>query len=1305
MVSILATNARIKTLNRKYRYFNLQSMKSIFTIIGVLIAALLVAQRPILIQETFNWTDAPIVHNPTGNAEKKIWTFEDAYSNPKHYSLPLYSKRFRLSGAGSLNVTIKDAKFEQFDKTASSDDAYLKETLQIRTTIEKDRNQYYGKVFFIPVVKKGNQYEKLVNVSLAIDYIPQENSQARPRGTEHTFNSVLSDGLIYKIAIDKTGLYRLDYNFLKEELSIDIDNIDPTTIKIYGNGGGLLPQTIADFRYDDLQENAIQIVGEEDGRFDTNDYMLFYAEGPHKWRFNEREQLFNRELNIYDNNNFYFIKIGGETGKRIANQGSIPNTNFTTNSFNDFFRFEEELINLLDDFTFGQGTGKIWYGDLFETIRERNYAEFSFPNIIPTEEANIKVAFAGRSNTNTAYTASVGNRQFSANIRRSNTGDIEDEYAHIGLINGSFLPESEEITVSINYPQTASSVGWLDYIQINARRELSYTGGQMSFRDIKTLDFPTSTFQLSNAANSTVWDVSNPLAPLNQQYDLVGNQLSFGVNTNSLKEFIVFDNATEFFVPEAIGLIPNQNIHQISSADVLIIYPKEFENAAFQLAEHRRNHSGFEVQTVLIDEIYNEFASGRLEPTAIRDFVKMVFDRSSKFNYLLLFGDGSFDFKNIKRLENPSGFIPVFETDESLHPIEGFPTDDYYALLSDNEGANLRGALDIAVGRIPVKTPEEAQAVVNKIINYETNPKSLGDWRLRQSFMADDEDNSIHQRQANDISTKVDTLYDVYNVNKIYLDAFQQITTPGGQRYPAAKEALNNDIFKGILVLNYLGHGGSKGWTQERVLETNDILGWTNFDKLPLLVTATCSFTGYDDPNFVTAGEHALLNPVGGAVGLFTTVRAVYSSSNERLTKAVFNQLYEKVNGVHPPIGELMRLGKNSNSSDTTGINSRKFTLIGDPSMQLALPKFDIVTTSINGAAIESNRIDTIQALEKVTVEGYVSDAQGNPLTSFNGKIFPTVFDKKTSVSNLGNDIGSRILSFDIQKNVLFKGVASVVNGRFQFTFVVPRDINYQFGFGKISYYAEDGRTDAAGYYNNLIIGGTKPDAAIDNEGPLVEVFINDSTFVFGGTTGPNPTLLVSLSDENGINVSGTSIGHDLTAVLDNNTQNTLLLNDFYEAAQDDHTRGIVRFPLGDIEEGTHQIRVKAWDVFNNSSEGITEFVIASSQEAALERVLNYPNPFTTNTQFQFLHNIGAGQLMEVQVRIFTVSGRLIKTIDADIVSDGISVNGIEWDGRDDFGGELARGTYLYKVSVRPSNNSGIGAEIHSDFEKLVILK
>lgn len=1275
----------------------------LITLIGIYFSTISAfATNPIRIEKKLIWSEVPISHNPTGNHEKSIWHFEDAVYNPKHPSLPLVSERFLLPSDGQLVVRVIRTQFSSLNKKETADDTFLKENIQFFTTIEQDRHQFYGKVFFIPITKKGNQYKKLTSFEVQIDFQPTAPLSS-PRNRQHTFNSVLKDGAIYKIAVDQSGIYKIDYNFLKETLKIDIDNINPANIKLFGNGGGSLPEPISTFRYDDLQENAIQVIGGEDGRFDPNDYIIFYGDSPHTWKYDQENQEFNRITNIYDDNNYYFIKISSGNGLRVKDQNSISNTNYTTNAYDDYLRLEEDLINLLDNFSSAQGTGQDWYGDLFETIRERTYDDFVFPDILTSEQAKIKTEFAGRSGNATTFSVSIETNEYNKNIRSTRLGDIEAIYARTATISESFFPEKERIPVTIKYPQSASSTGWLDYIQLNVRRRLNYSQSQQLFRDSKTLDFPNSTFQISNVNdNVVIWDITNPIIPTNQLFDFSGNELSFGVNTSQLKEFIAFNANTDLLSPEAIGQIENQNLHNIDNIDLAIVYHKNFEQAASQLAEHRETHNGYQVSLVPIDQIYNEFSSGHIDPTAIRDFSKMLFDRNKRFRYLLLFGDGSFDYKNIKNLNNPSGFIPAYETKESLHPIEGFPTDDYYALLSDSEGGNLKGALDIATGRLPVKTPEEAQAVVNKILNYDKNPTTLGDWRLNQAFVADDEDSSIHQRQSNGISTKVDTTYDIFNVNKIFMDAFQQITTPGGQRYPAVKEAIANAIFKGTLIINYIGHGGSKGWAQERILETNDVTSWTNFNKLPLFVTATCSFAGYDDANFVTAGEHVLLNPRGGAIALYTTVRAVYSSSNERLTKAVFNQLFEKVDGVHPPIGELLRLGKNSNSADTTGSNSRKFTLLGDPSMQLAFPEYTIQTTGVNNREIKDGQIDTISALQKVTITGIITDTEGKIIPSFNGKIYPTVYDKKTRIANIQNDATSRILPFDVQKNILFKGVASVEEGRFSFSFVVPKDINYQYGSGKISYYAENGKEDAAGYYNNIIIGGTDTNAAEDEEGPLIEVFMNDSTFVFGGTTNPNPTLLVRLSDESGINVTGSSIGHDLTAILDDQTNNTITLNDFYEATINDHTKGTVRFPLKDLSPGTHQIKVKAWDIFNNSSEGLTEFIVATSEKIALERILNYPNPFTTSTTFQFVHNLTPGQLLDVQIRIFTISGRLVKTIEEQVVSEGNTVRGITWDGRDEYGGHLARGVYVYKVNIRPQDSSRTG---NSGFEKLVILK
>ncbi|MFK7935929.1 MAG: type IX secretion system sortase PorU, partial [Saprospiraceae bacterium] len=1262
-----------------------------------------VAYSQVRLQKTLQWEDEPWVYtSPQTGEELEIWQFTDASFLTKTPTLPVVSERISVPNGAILSVRLVKGDFVSFAKSASADDDKLTEQITFQTEVARARNQSYGYISFVPIIKKGSQYERLESYELEVTWTINLQTLAKGGGGENTRNSVLETGTIYKIAVEETGIHQITYDFLTTSLEINLANVEPRNIQIFGNGGGMLPERNSVERYDDLVENAIQIVGEDDGSFNESDYILFYGESPDKWTYQENNNRFKRSEHFYDTKNYYFIKIGNTPGKRVAAQSSLNSTAYTTNEFDDYAFYEVEEVNLMDPANGTQGTGKTWFSDYFKNIKERSY-EFEFPNRIVADPVKITAQMAGRSSSgNLTYFAvdlPGSERLVSSQMNGTNlASSAERRYASLGSMVKETTSSNENIDLTLSYPVsqsgTASSVaaeGWVNYIEVNARRRLTMVGNQLLFRDLQSINQPNTTFQL-NGSNVTIWDISNPLDPRSQEINTSGNQISFGVNTDTtnqspIREFIAFNG--NFLAPEAVGNIPNQNIHGIDNIDFVIIYHADFVDAANQLAEHRRSHSGMDIALVEVSEVYNEFSSGKQDPAAIRDFAKMLVERNDKFKYLLLFGDGSFDYKSIKGGGN-SNFVPAYETDESLHPIDGYPSDDFYGLLSDDEGTpTLRGALDIGIGRLPIKTAAEASNVVNKIIHYDTNPKTLGDWRLRMVWVADDEDNNRHLNDTESIAYMSDTLYPFFNQEKVYLDAFQQVSSAGGEGYPDVTDALNTNIFKGMLAMNYLGHGGSGGWTQERVLDSDrgDIRNWSNYDQLPLFITATCSFSGYDDRNQVTAGEQVLLNPRGGGIGLLTTVRSVFASQNARLVTGVMQHLFKKIDGKVPPMGDVTRIAKNSVSS--TGENNRRFTFLGDPSMKLALPEHNVVTTRVDEISVTNSSVDTLRALQKITIAGEVHDSDGRLLEDFNGILFPTLYDKSVTFQTLGNDDSSPIRDFDLQKNVIFKGRASITDGRWKFTFVVPRDINYEFGLGKISYYAHDGVSeDASGNYENVVIGGTDENALADDQGPQVEVYMDNESFVFGGVTSPDPLLLVKLADDNGINVAGNSIGHDLEGTLDNNTQNAIRLNDFYEAALDDYTKGEVRYQLSDLEDGLHTIKVRAWDVANNPAEGYTEFVVASDAEVALKNVLNYPNPFVQNTCFQFDHSL-RGQEMEVLVQIFTVGGRLVKTLESNIINDGAVRQGdcIPWDGLDDFGDKLGRGVYLYKIKVRAANS------------------
>ncbi len=1289
-------------------------MKNIYTVLALCLLYLSPAfgNSPIILHEVFQWDETAMPFS-VGNQEYERWSFRGAVISDERPDLPYLIRRFPVERNGRLQVEVVEARYEDFERQSTPGDVHLADRLIFETTVERHRTGFSGSVAFTPIIRQGGRYQRLVEVELRVSLIPDPVAERRG-GPDNTTTSVLSEGALYKIAIPETGIYRLTYAFLRDELGVAVDNIDPARIQLFGNGGGMLPEFIDDQRIDDLAENHIFVAGEADGRFDPGDFILFYGEGPDRWRYEAEDGRFTMEKNVYSTSNYYFLRFGIANGQRLRDQPSLPGTSYNSSAFDDFARFEEDEANLLHRWELTrQGSGKTWYGDQLRNAREREYRGlFTFPNPVAGAPARIVARMVLRAGVPSRFNLVIGGRTLvsSQALRvdpligaRAN----EVDYAHPALINDVITLPAPEVDLSLRYPYPSGpgdgSEAWLDYIELNVRRQLTLTGNQMTFRDLQSLSHPSTTFQLEGSnENTEVWEITDPLRPRRQESALTGSRLSFGLNTQQLRTFIAFNTNAELLTPEAVGRIDNQNLHGLENVDMAILYHADFEAEARRLAGHRQQHSSLQVALVRIDQLYNEFSSGRVDPTAIRDFARMLYQRSPGFRYLLLFGDGSFDPRDIYGYGN--NFIPVYET-ESLDPILAFPSDDYFGLLENNSPSNpLAGTMSIAVGRLPVNSPEQAQAAVNKIISYDTNRETLGDWRNRLVFVGDDEDGNQHTRQADEIASDLSERYGYFNTEKIFLDAYPQITGPGGQRFPAATEAINQNIFKGALTITYLGHGGSQGWAQERVLQIPDITAWENTDRLPLFVTATCSFAGYDEATFTTAGEEAFLNPRGGAIALLTTVRAVYSSANRELTEEALLRLFERPNGQILTIGEAMQRAKNSFTSSFLITNSRKFALLGDPSLKLAMPEYKVVTTRIDEQPLAGP--DTLRALQRVTIEGQVTDAGGQTLTDFNGILYPTVFDKKLELKTLGQDFTP--FPYDIQKNIIFKGRASIQNGAFKFTFVVPKDINYTFGNGKISYYASDEQSsqDATGNYNSIIIGGTDPDAADDDQGPEVEVFMNTEDFVFGSVTGPSPTLLVVLRDDNGINVVGNSIGHDLEAFLNEDTQNSILLNDFYEATLDDYREGTVRYPLARLEEGRYSIRVKAWDVANNSSQGYTEFIVAPSEGIALKHVLNYPNPFTDQTCFQFDHNL-AGQEIDILINIYTISGRLVKTIETTIFSDGALRRDdcVAWDGRDDFGDRLARGVYLYRVQVRATNSGNTILEGESDFEKLVLLK
>ena len=1109
-------------------------------------------------------------------------------------------------------------------------------------------------------------------------------------------SSALSSGDIYKFSVENTGLYKLNYDLLKGIEDLNIDNLDPRLFNIYNSGGGVVPQVLTDERIDDVERIPILVSGENDGSFDQGDYILVYLEGADKFHINSNEIRFDK--NVYDTKNYFYLKVNDNAPKRVDKKASLGSAEFISPSTEVVIRHEQERLNLLGNFGGTQGSGKQWFGESFANEPIQSFDSFfNIPNLVSNATGNIEVNFAARAPQTTSFELNIDGQVFSKNISSTAIGNIEAIYAHIRNINETIQLNSGNPSITISFDKRGqSSEAWLDYIQLTTRKNIVYSGEPLFIFDRASSNYSSFGFEING--NATIWDISD----ITEIQEIEKSNSSFLYeSTGDVKTFVAFESNDVRGVPTYVKKVVNQNLHAITEADLAIVYYKEFEEAAEKLASHRISHDDMTVVTADVEEIYNEFG-GHNDPSAIRDFAKMLYDRDPNFKYLLLLGDASYDFRGLNTELEYQNFVPTYETNQSLHPVEAFPSDDFYALLTGSEGGDsMNGALDIGVGRIPAKTNDEALNVVDKIINYDTNPAALGDWRMRLGFTADDEDSNIHIRQADGIARLTDTNHAELNQQKVYFDAFNQEATPGGARYPDAKEALNANLFNGQLVLNYLGHGGPKGWAQERVFQNSDILNLKNKDRLPIFITATCSFTGFDEPTFISAGEHSLLNPSGGAIALFSTVRAVYSSQNERITREVFKTIFTRQEGKALRFGDVMRMSQNANSSDTISSNTRKFMLFGDPSQRLALPEYNISITKINDQEIIEGQTDTLGALGKMKLSGQVEDFDGSMINDFNGKVFITVFDKESDLKTLDNDGEDEVFDFKLRKNILYKGSATVNNGLFDIEFIIPKDINFEFGQGKISLYATDEVSkDAGGHYDKVIIGGTSEGNIVDNEGPEINIFFDDRAFVFGGQTGKNPLLILDLSDENGINLSSTSIGHDISAVFDEDDSKSLILNEFFQPTLDELGSGTVEYQLSDLTPGLHSINVKAWDILNNASEKRSEFLVVENVEGFINNVYNYPNPFSTNTNFTFEHDLTNSNL-DILVNVYTVSGKLVKTIQTQRFASGSRVNDVAWNGNDDFEGNLAKGIYFYKIKI---TSPELNLSRESDFQKLVIL-
>lgn len=860
-------------------------------------------------------------------------------------------------------------------------------------------------------------------------------------------NSVLTSGNWYKLSTTNEGVYKISYSDL-QSYGINPVGIDPRNIKLYGNGGGMLPEANNAPKINDLQEIAIQIVGENDGVFDPTDYILFYGQATDKWTYDYSTQKFSHTKNSYSNTVNYFITVGNSTGKRIAYQNSSTATiTNTTNKFDKLIFHELDSINLIQ-------SGRKWFGERLDN--PLNYT-FNLPDLDLSSSVIINTAVVVRSPISSQVDLNSGGNISSIPVSSVTISCYSCKYANEGNVSMNFIPSSTTISLALSYtkPDT-SSVAWLDYFELITRNNLSKIGNQVLFRDKTAVGSGNITkFQIGNTLSTDkVWEITNHNNIVEQNKTFTTGTTEFILNTDSLREFVVFDGSN-LLTPTFVNQVNNQNLHGITSPEMVIVTHPNFIAAANNLANFHVTNDGISMEVVTTEEIYNEFSSGVQDITAINDFMEHLYHQpGSTLKYLLLFGDASYDYKN--RIIPNTNFVPSYQTVNSLDVIGSRVSDDYYGLLDTNEGTWAGTEfLDIAIGRLPVKTTQEAGDIVNKIIYYKTNLSSYGDWRKAITFIGDDEDNNIHMSQADYQTGIVDTTSCDFWIEKIYLDEFQQVVNGTQQSYPEVEQKIVESFRRGSLIMNYTGHGGESGLAHENILDTNsiDTLNNTNY---PLMILATAEASRFDNPAFTSFGEQLLLQPNAGSIASFSTTRLVFSSPNFALNKSIYQTIFNKVNGTYKTLGEVFKESKNLNAANS---NNRSFVLLGDPALTLNFPEY----------VVNAIHPDTLSSDSTNLITGQIEDENGAVQTWFNGNLIVFIQGNQDTIITLANDGGIPFTFYDRRDTVIYDTV-SVVNGLFSHNLNLNNAMNHIIGDAIINYYAFNTNTDASGCRDNIYI-------------------------------------------------------------------------------------------------------------------------------------------------------------------------------------------------------------------------------------------
>lgn len=1131
------------------------------------------------------------------------------------------------------------------------------------------RKRRMAEVSFAPFVVRGGRWYRIASVKVALPRPTLASRAATPQtaasqGSRYAAHSALATGKWVKLRVSEEGVYELTQSRLSE-----LGFTDMSRVKLYGYGGRLLPQTFSfagpDALVDDLREVPL---------YRKQGSVLFFAEGTLTRKAGEHQN------NLYSDHSYYFLTEGDSPA--VPETADVPAAGAYETATTPY-------LAVLDNDSYGWYEGGTEMYDAYDFAAGQQHSyRLAAPQADTTRTATVTIAFAAAS-TVSSTTASV--RLNGSQLGSLTVGTYSTETESARERRSSFTAKvrtDNTFAFTTNNPNNAR----LNFIRILYTRKLDAAAAPYAFTP--GTDGRAATLLIAGATASTqLWLLPDGEQPGRLVPARLDGTTLHATIADDTRRYAIVDVAKTYAAPTVVGSVANQDLHADGAQDMVIVIPQsdKLRTEAERLAEAHRAE-GLRVRVVRADEIYNEFSSGTPDATAIRRYMKMLYDHAESDadmpRYLLLFGDCTWDYRmrtSSWHGQRAEDYLPAFEMSQtryqnnSVGTLYSYVTDDYFGLLDDGEGAAIEGSdrVDIGIGRFPCHDAETAGILVQKTLDYMAN-RQTGMWKNRIVMAADYGDSNLHMRDTEDVVSAIrNSTGDKFTLEKVYLDAYTRTSSATGFRIPQATAQLKKLMNEGALIFNYTGHGSPRELSHVRVLLPEDFSAAAQ-GNMPVWVFAACEITPYDQATD-DLGRLALFNPTGGAVAVVCASRTVYANYNKSINQALSRRMLTPGN----TLGDAVRLAKGdlASSQSQLAINCRKYALLGDPALALLRPTGNIVVDSIDGTPLVTGSSVRIKAGSVVRFSGYVCDAAGRPDTAFDGEVTGSLYDRTETVT-CKNNAADPVDAFTYTDRTkrLYQGSDSVRAGRFSLVAVVPREISYSTDAGRLVLYAANNeRTlERHGFNEQFHFNGSEAGSTADSIGPSLYVWLNTTDFPNGGYVGTEALFGAMVSDSAGINVSGTGIGHDMELVLDGDVLAPIVLNDYFSFDFGSYTQGSVSYRLEGLAPGRHTLTMRAWDMNDNASAASLDFIVREGYTDAFG-ISATRNPASTATTF--ITTLEAPeQGSTVRTEVYDTYGRLVWRHEG---STDTGYHSAPWDLRDSAGRPVAAGVYLYRSVVR----------------------